>query len=305
MPSVLRAYLDRRRRLVDRSLSQLLPRAGAYPPVIHQAMRYSVLAGGKRLRGILCLAACDAVGGRPQEVLSAACALECIHAYSLIHDDLPAMDDAATRRGKPACHRRYGEGVAILAGDALLALGFEWLARGNHAPRRLQALREVARIAGTDGLVGGQVMDLAWQQDTGRRAHGSGYKMKKQSKTSDALTMNHAPGAMRQAQRLLEYINANKTAKLISISAKTGALLGGGNAGQVRALERYGFHLGLTFQLTDDLLDHEGMAAVLGEADTRRLARRTAQRATQQLHGFGRTAEPLRQLAECIVWRTT
>ena len=294
MPSVLRAYLDRRRRLVDRSLGQCLPRAGAYPPVIHQAMRYSVLAGGKRLRGILCLAACDAVGGRLREVLSTACALECIHAYSLIHDDLPAMDDAATRRGKPACHRRYGEGVAILAGDALLALGFEWLARGNHAPRRLQALKAVAQVTGTSGLVGGQVMDLVWQQGQGSGVRGQGLRA-----TSDERR------ATNRARKLMTYINANKTAKLMSISTKVGALLGGVNAGQVRALERYGFHLGLTFQLTDDLLDHEGMAAVLGDADTRHLARRTAQRATQQLHGFGRTAEPLRQLAEFIVWRTT
>lgn len=274
-------YLAGKRRLVNETLSRLLPRAGAYPPVIHRAMRYSVLAGGKRLRAALCLAACEAVGGRSRDILSAACALECIHAYSLIHDDLPAMDNAATRRGKPACHRRYGEAVAILAGDALLALGFELLARGNHAPRRVRALREVARVAGTHGLIGGQVMDLAWQKSS---------------------TQHTAHSTQR---KLLEYINANKTAKLMSVSVKLGALLGGGTAVQVRALERYGFALGVAFQLTDDLLDHEGMAALLGDAATRQAASQAAQRAVRQLRGCGEdAAAPLRELAAAIVWRT-
>ena len=300
----LHDYLAAQRRRINRALRQCLPRAGAYPPVIHRAMRYSVLGGGKRLRATLCLAACEAVGGRMEEALPAACALECIHAYSLIHDDLPAMDNAATRRGQPSCHRRYGEAVAILAGDALLSLGFELIARGNHAPRRLRAIEDVARIAGTEGLIGGQVMDLAWQQGTGHRAQGTGYRMKKQSKTSYALAMNHGPCAMRQTRRLLEYINANKTAKLMSVSAKIGARLGGGTASQVRAFEHYGFELGIAFQLTDDLLDREGMAVVVGEDTARALAGSATQRAKQQLAGHGCAADLLCELADSIVWRT-
>lgn len=297
MPVALQRHFEQRRRLVQQALARALPRASAYPPVIHQAMRYSVLGGGKRLRGILCLAACEAVGGRTQDALASACALECIHAYSLVHDDLPAMDDAATRRGQPACHRRYGEGIAILAGDALLSLGFELLARGNHAPRRLQVLAAVADVTGTSGLIGGQVMDLAWQQ---RKNMGSDPQLlkskKKQIRGSDPMFAS---------RNLMEYINAHKTAKLMSVCAKVGALLGGGTPAHVRALERYGFEVGVAFQLTDDLLDGEGMAALIGEHAARVAAQRAALRAQQHVRRLGRRAEPLCALAESIVWRTT
>jgi len=245
-------------------------------------VRYSALSGGKRLRGILCIAACEAVGGSRDEVLSAACALECIHAYSLVHDDLPAMDNAETRRGKPSCHRRYGEAVAILAGDALLSLGFQLLSIGNHSMRRLDAVRAVAEVVGSTGLIGGQVMDLEWQRTT-----------------------QNAERRTQRARKLLAYINASKTAKLMSVSATVGALLGGGSPTEVRALEHYGFDLGLLFQWTDDLLDGEGLASVMQQSQAQSAAQRLARRARAHLKRFKARAEPLRLLPDAIVWRTT
>ncbi len=279
MSPQLQRYVTQRSRLINRALAAAVPRKDAFPPIIHEAVRYSLLAGGKRLRPILCLAACEAVGGQITDVLSAACALECIHTYSLIHDDLPAMDNAAVRRGKPTVHRRYGEAIAILAGDALLSMGFELLARGNHAARRLAALQVTAQIVGTKGLIGGQVMDLAWQRTSARlKAQGS--------------------------RKLLEYINAHKTAKLMSLSTRLGALLGGGTPQQIRAFERYGFWLGMVFQITDDLLDREGLTLVVGNEAARRQALAAARRAQRCLRGLDRRAEPLRQLVDAIVWRT-
>jgi len=232
-------YLRECAALIDAALDEYLPPADAPPPLLHEAMRYSVFAGGKRLRPILTLAAAEAVGGNRLAALPAACAIELIHTYSLIHDDLPAMDNDDYRRGKPTNHKVYGEAVAILAGDALLTYAFELLARtgGSSEPESATALvvlREVAAAAGPAGLVAGQVLDIA-----------------SEGKTIGAET--------------LDYIHTHKTGALFRAAVRAGARLGGASPEQLAALTRYAEQLGLCFQITDDILDVSGDAAKLGK----------------------------------------
>lgn len=256
--------------LVDQALERLLPDATAVPPIVHEAMRYSALAKGKRFRPLLCLGATEAVGAPVRQVLPVACALEMIHTYSLVHDDLPAMDNADERRGQATCHRKFGEGNAILVGDALLTLAFEVLGR-NGTPNGLEIIRVISHACGTTGLVGGQVLDLQAASHT-----------------------------LASAERALTDIAQRKTAALIAASVVSGALAGGGTPTQVRALQRYGQDLGLAFQLIDDVHDADGLAAAMGLDAARSEARKLIARAVKALEPCGRKAEILQSLAEWL-----
>lgn len=225
---------------IEETIDRLLPPAEAPPALLHGAMRYSVLGGGKRLRGILAVTACQAAGGRPEEALPLAAALEMIHAYSLVHDDLPAMDDDVLRRGKPTTHIRFGEDIAILAGDALLTHAFIVLGRLPQVTRvdaatALAIVQEVADAAGSEGLVGGQVADL---QAEGR---------------------TDVPVAELQA------IHARKTGALFRASVRTGARLAGADDATLQLLDEYARSFGLAFQIADDVLDVTGDEAALGK----------------------------------------
>jgi len=258
--------LERLARLVDKALERALPKATRLPQVVHEGMRYCVFSGGKRFRPLLCLGACEAVGAPPRRALAAACAVECLHTYSLVHDDLPAMDNADQRRGQPTCHRRFGEGNAILIGDALLTLAFELLSR-NGTPNALAILRLLGQACGTDGLIGGQVLDL-------------------QAISQPRLA----------TERSLRAIAERKTAALITASIVAGALAGGAGARQVQRLARYGRDLGLAFQLLDDVHDREGLARAMGRDQARAEAERLIERAVKRLEPFGARAQVLRQL---------
>ncbi|MBI3326467.1 MAG: polyprenyl synthetase family protein [Nitrospinae bacterium] len=232
-------YLQEQKALVDAALARFLPPEENYPPVIFQAMRYSIFAGGKRVRPILALAAAEAVGATPEDVLPMVCALECIHTYSLIHDDLPAMDNDDYRRGRLTNHKMFGEANAILAGDALLTFAFELMTDARHwrgvSPACvLQVVCEIAYASGAFGLIGGQVVDLQME---------------------------------RQAVDLptLQYIHSHKTGALIRASVRSGAILGGGSPGEVEALTAYGTHIGLAFQIMDDILDVRGDEQLMGK----------------------------------------
>lgn len=219
-------YFLLKRRLIEKTLEAVLPREGERPSAIHRAMRYSVTSGGKRLRPILCLAACEAVNGNVRNALYPAVAVEILHSYTLIHDDLPCMDNSNFRRGKPTVHKVFGEANAVLAGDALQALAFSVLA---HARLRkgsgpLELVKELSGTAGSRGIVGGQVEDLAALD------RGAGIKT-------------------------IEWIHARKTALLFRAAVRLGAIAGEGSARQLAALSRYGFHLGMAFQIVDDILD--------------------------------------------------
>jgi geranylgeranyl diphosphate synthase type II len=288
-------YLAGRRRRIDRELSRRMRRAAGVPPTLARAMRYSLMAGGKRLRPILAWEACRSVGGKDAWVLPACCALEMIHTYSLIHDDLPAMDDDAWRRGRPTAHVQFGEAMAILSGDALHTLAFQVLAEEpagtRFAARRARVTSEVARAAGVAGMVGGQVRDL---ESEGRRISPAG----------------------------LARIHRGKTGALLTVALTSGGILGGARPSHLEALRRFGQWLGLAFQIVDDVLDEEGTRPSLGKSPgkdramkkatypalfgvgrSRQMARRAVSRATQALQPLGYRAEPLVHLAHYILAR--
>lgn len=293
----LKHYLQERIRLVDDALERYLPADSVHPQSIHRAMRYSVFAGGKRVRPVLMLAACDAVGGSPDTVMPAACAIEMIHTYSLIHDDLPAMDNDDFRRGRPTNHKVYGEAVAILAGDGLLTEAFKLIsdprfASGSSAEVKLSVIHEIASCAGTFGMVGGQVVD-----------------MESEGKPEIDLPT-------------VQYIHAHKTGALIKASVVCGALLGGADESQLQAVRRYGEAAGLAFQIADDILDIEGTTeeigkdagsdqargkatypAILGLSAAKQEAAYMMEQALLAVEPLGKAADPLRAIARYIVER--
>lgn len=293
MPADLKDYLSDRCRFTDSLLENLIPSADTRPSTLHKAMRHSVFAGGKRLRPILCLAAAEACGGSKEAAGFAACAVECLHTYSLIHDDLPCMDDDDFRRGVPTCHKVYGEGIAVLAGDALQALAFELVARTSATPRHSAAdlVRELAVTAGSLHLVGGQVADL----------EGEGQKL-----PMDAL----------------RYIHESKTAALLTTSVKLGAMSADATPEQLVALHRFGMATGLAFQIIDDILDVTQTSEKLGKSAGKDVAsekstfpaligleasREEAKRLTAEAHEaltiFGECGQRLRQLADYLLQR--
>jgi geranylgeranyl diphosphate synthase, type II len=292
----LKVYLEERRGLVNRALEAYLPKVRGPAFRVTQAMHYSLFVGGKRLRPILCLAAAEAVGGDAGEALPVACALEMIHTYSLIHDDLPAMDDDDLRRGQPTCHKQFDEATAILAGDGLLTEAFRTLAgvAERYEGREkvlLDVINLVASAAGFQGMVGGQMLDLL--------AEGRQVTLKE-----------------------LETIHRHKTGALLTAAMRSGALIGGGNRVEVTSLTTYGEKFGLAFQITDDLLDVEGETAEMGKAAgmdekrqkatypavlgleaTREWARHLVAEAVAALEPFQAQAEPLRELARYLLVR--
>jgi geranylgeranyl diphosphate synthase type II len=278
---------------IEEALDRLLPKEEAHPASIHKAMRYSVFAGGKRIRPILCLEAAAMFSENPVAAVSTGCALEFIHTYSLIHDDLPALDNDDFRRGKPTCHKVFGEAIAILAGDALLTLAFQTLAFVPVEPqRRLNILATIAQAAGTDrGMIGGQVADLEAEK-----------------KTPDVGT--------------LEYIHRSKTAALIRASIVAGGIAGGATSEDVERLKCFGENIGWAFQVVDDILDVEESSAVLGKTagkdqaqqkatypalygilQSRDIAADLAAKALSELDFYGERAARLRELARFLVAR--
>jgi geranylgeranyl diphosphate synthase, type II len=293
----LKAYLKEQCARVDAALDGVLPKETELPHSLHTSMRYSVFAGGKRVRPILMLAACKAVGGNTEHAIPAACAMEMIHTYSLIHDDLPAMDDDDFRRGNPTNHKVFGEAIAILAGDALLTEAFKLISSpcfaADCAPAaRLSVIHEIASCAGSHGMVGGQVVD-----------------MESEGKTDIDLPT-------------VQYIHTHKTGALIKASVVAGAVLGGADQQKLAAITRYGEAVGLAFQIADDILDIEGTTeeigkdagsdqargkatypAVMGLAAAKEEALIMMEEAFRALDIFGEEADPLREIATFIVKR--
>jgi geranylgeranyl diphosphate synthase type II len=291
----LPAFFEEDRLAVDAQLDRLLPAETVQPQSIHQAMRYSVFAGGKRIRPILCLETSRIFAADVSPALFPGCAIEFIHTYSLIHDDLPALDNDDLRRGKPTCHKKFNEATAILSGDALLTLAFETIgAAPVPADRRVAMVTEIARAAGTlNGMVGGQVADI---EAEGKRV----------------------------GRDMLEYIHRSKTAALIRASITSGAVSAGALADDVARLRRFGETIGWAFQVTDDILDVEESSAALGKTAgkdiaqqkatypsvfglerSHEIAHELATKAIAELKPYGERGERLREIAEFLVLRRT
>jgi geranylgeranyl diphosphate synthase, type II len=290
----LQQYLAEQMHAVDRALEAWVPRETVEPVSIHRAMRYSLFAGGKRIRPILAIASGCAIAEPVEGIEDAACALELVHTYSLIHDDLPALDNDDLRRGRPTCHKVFGEALAILAGDALLTLAFEVLSRlpNVDAQRKIRLVEELARAAGTvGGMIGGQVNDLEGERK-------------------------------RPSAELLESIHRAKTGALLRGSVRVGAIYAGAADEELAALSRYGEHIGLAFQIIDDVLDVEESSEVLGKTAgkdqaqqkitfpavyglerSRRMAEEERLAAHAALRIFDDRADRLRQIADFIVHR--
>jgi geranylgeranyl diphosphate synthase type II len=290
----LAEFLAEQQNVVDAALDRLAPPESNPPETIHRAMRYSLFAGGKRIRPILCLQAAAAVAAHAPGAINAACSLEMIHTYSLIHDDLPALDNDDFRRGKPTCHKVFGDAMAILAGDALFTLAIQTLVRieGLSAEARVALIEELSFASGTvDGMIGGQVTDIEGER---------------QPPTAE----------------LLDRIHRAKTGALLRASVRMGGICAGGDARQIEALSAYGEHVGLAFQIVDDILDIEESSEALGKTAgkdvaqgkitfpavygleaSRAMAREECERAHAALEPFGERAQRLHEIADLIVYR--
>jgi len=289
-------YLDEKKTLVDKALQKFMPRPSGLASDVINAMNYSLFAGGKRVRPILCMAGAEAVGGSTDSVVPVACAIELIHTYSLIHDDLPVMDNDDLRRGKPTNHKVFGEAVALLAGDGLLTLAFNLMA-GYGAEKEvekkalLRVIDLIASAAGYKGMVGGQVVDITYE-----------------GKEPDPS--------------VVEYIHRHKTAALIAASVTAGTILAGGNKDEEKSINRYGQQVGLAFQIADDILNIQGdrnimgkgtgsdkekgkmtYPSVFGTAESTKIQKELIKNAIESLKGFDNRAEPLRDLARYIINR--
>ena len=292
----LKKYLQEKEDIVNKALDTLLPKEDEFPQRLHKAMRYSVFAGGKRIRPILVIAAAEVFGKTAANVINIACAIELIHTYSLIHDDLPAIDNDDLRRGLPTNHKGFGEAIALLAGDALLTKGFQIMSQpsgvsGQQSALILKSIHEIAKAAGSTGMVGGQVVDI---ESEGKEV----------------------------AFPVLEYIHIHKTGELILASVKAGAILAGAENKELETITRYGEAIGLAFQIADDIIDVEGnkedvgkniggdakkgkvtYPSILGVDESRKRARELVDMAITALKDFDRKAEPLREIARYIVER--
>jgi geranylgeranyl diphosphate synthase type II len=291
----VKSYMDIRKKRVERALDDYLPPGDTRPAVLHRSVRYSVFSGGKRFRPILCIACFEACGGEGDRVLPVACAIEMIHTYSLIHDDLPCMDDDDLRRGKPTNHRVFGEAVAVLAGDALLTSAIDLIVRESPdvlgAEGTLGVLESMLHGIGTEGMVAGQVVD-----------------MESEGKGGDPETV--------------EYIHLHKTSALIEASGRCGAMVAGAGASEIEQVSRYGRNLGLAFQIIDDILDAEGRfgnlksgsalderrrkatyPGVFGLEKSREMARSLIGEAKDCVAVMGDSALPLKSMADLVLKR--
>ena len=260
-------YIADKKNIIDKALDKYLPNNSLKPQIIHRAMRYSVFPGGKRIRPIFTIAGFEASGGKGGSAMPVACGIELIHSYTLIHDDLPCMDNDDFRRGKHTCHKKFGEDIALLAGDGLLTLAFQVIAESGN----IDVIKEVSKAIGTCGVIGGQVADILAQ----------GSKPKVQRKH-------------------IEYINLNKTAVLFEVAVKSGGIIKGASRREINALGNFGRNIGVAFQLLDDLKDKDGYVNLYGEKRTKEKAEDLASAARDHLKIFGKKANRLLELANLI-----
>lgn len=268
----IKGLLKKRKILIDKKLDEILPKEDIAPRKLHKAMRYSVFSGGKRIRPILAIEGCLACGGNISDVINAACAIELVHTFSLIHDDLPSMDNDDYRRGKLTCHKKFDEATAILAGDSLLSLAFEILTKGQSPKIEIKLIKELAGSIGSLGMAGGQAIDIE-------------YEGKKKN------------------LKILNYINLYKTGALIKAALKIGALASGANYKKINVMEKFGRYTGEAFQIIDDILDNGDSIKVLGKKAAVKKSGSLTKTAKNSLKDFGNSAQTLKAIADYLVDR--
>lgn len=261
-----------RKTVIDKKLNEILPKENAYPEKLHKAMRYSVFSGGKRIRPILAIESCLCCGGNITDVIEPACAIELVHTFSLIHDDLPAMDNDDYRRGKPTCHKKFDEATATLAGDALLSLAFEGLSKADNTKVGMALVKELSHSIGSFGMAGGQAIDIEYE-----------------GKKKDIKTLN--------------YINSHKTGVFIKAALKMGAIAAGASSKKINKIERFGILIGEVFQIVDDILDNANYAIMCGRAAAYKNAKFLTQKAKDSLKDFGNSAQNLKTIADYLIER--
>lgn len=264
----IQKYIIDKKKIIDKALDKYLPSVSLKPQIIHRAMRYSVFPGGKRIRPVFTLAGFETCGGKGDKAMPAACGIELVHSSTLIHDDMPCMDNDDYRRGKESCHKKFGEGIALLAGDGLLMLAFQVIAESGN----VEVVREISKTVGTRGTIGGQVADIL------------------------------ARDLKSEAQKkYINYINLNKTAVLFEVAVKSGGIIKGASKREINALGNFGRDIGLTFQLLDDLKDGDGYVKLYGASRAKTKAEFLEKRAKGHLDIFGKKADKLIQLADLIL----
>jgi len=256
----IKKYITNKKKVIDKALDRYLPCATTKPAVIHKAMRYALFPGGKRIRPILTIASFEACGGKGNAIMPVACAIELIHTYTLIHDDLPCMDNDDYRRGKLSCHKKFNEAIALLTGDALLTLGFELVGKSD-------IIREVSQAIGSQGTIGGQVLDMA------------------------------------KGKKDLDYVTSHKTGALFEAALKVGGMFKGVGKKKLIALSKFGRDIGFTFQLIDDLIDKDGYVKVYGVPHLKKMTELLTRRAKAHLDIFGKKAKILQGIADLILKR--
>jgi len=268
----VKALFSKRKEQVDRKLNAVLPKENAQPKKLHKAMRYSVFSGGKRIRPILAVESCLCCGGTVTDALIPACAIELVHTFSLIHDDLPSMDNDNYRRGKLTCHKKFDEATAVLAGDSLLCLAFGILGKGTNSKSQISIIKELAYSIGSLGMAGGQAIDIE-------------YEGKKKS------------------PQIVKYINLHKTAFLIKASLKIGAIAAKADPRNLSAMSTYGMSIGEMFQLIDDVLDNGQSVTVLGKEGAIKKARALTTKANKSLSLFGKKSAGLKAISDYLLKR--
>ncbi|MBU4458216.1 MAG: polyprenyl synthetase family protein [Candidatus Omnitrophica bacterium] len=281
----IKKYISKKKKVIDKALDKFLPSSKTRPQALHKAMRYAVFPGGKRIRPILTLASFEACGGNSNKILPVACGIELIHTYTLIHDDLPCMDNDDYRRGRLSCHKKSGEDIALLAGDALLTLAFQLFS--EHGNREI--IKEVSRAIGSQGTIGGQVADIEAKSEK-RKA-----------------TLRQAQGRPEQGRGTknenLNYIANHKTGALFEVAVKSGGIFKGVGKKKINSLGNFGRLFGFTFQLIDDLMDGDGYAKAYGRERTRNMAGDSNDKAKKGLKVFGNRAARLVEIADLVLKR--
>lgn len=266
----IKKYISNKKKLIDKALDRYLPSQKAKPQMLHKAMRYAVFPGGKRIRPILTIAGFEACGSTNNSIMPVACAVEFIHTYTLIHDDLPCMDNDDYRRGRLSCHKKFDEGIALLTGDALLTLGFQLLSEAGNA----DVIKEISKAIGSCGTIGGQVVDVIEEKTENRRQKAD-----------------------------LDYIVSHKTGALFEVAVKAGGVFKGVGKKKIDALGNFGRSIGFTFQLVDDLMDKDGYAGIYSTGHVKKMAGLLTKRAKAHLALFGKKADRLSRIADFILER--